>query len=60
MTDSLTVKKIIHKCDQCGEKQHVWNEVYYGDRATLKKVEKTYIAWCEKSKNYVLLNKKLC
>jgi hypothetical protein len=57
MIELLMSKKINHKCHECGGKGHVWNEVYYGDRATLKKVEKTYIAWCEKSKNYVLLNK---
>lgn len=60
MVKTMTIKKIIQKCEQCGDTQHVWNEVYYGDRATLKKVDKTYIAWCKKSNNYVLLNMKVC
>lgn len=57
MTETMISKKITHQCKYCGDCNHEWHEVYYGDKATLKKVERTYITWCKQSKKYVLLNK---
>ncbi len=57
MKEPVTIKKIIQKCEQCGTSTHNWHEVYYEQYVTLKKADKTYIAWCDKIKNYVLTNK---
>lgn len=46
--------KVKHTCNACGKKNHEWHEVYYGDRATLKKIDKTFISWCEKVNSYIL------
>lgn len=49
-------EQVVRTCEKCGDTSHNWHEVYYGDRATLIKVEKTYIAWCKKMNDYVLAN----
>ncbi len=56
MIKKVVSKKVIKQCKRCGDKNHSWHEVYYGDRSTLKKVDKIYIAWCAKDKDYVLVN----
>lgn len=48
--------QVVRTCEKCGDASHNWHEVYYGDRATLIKVDKTYIAWCKKMNDYVLAN----
>lgn len=55
MTEENIKEKNI--CTHCGDSDHKWHEVYYGDCVTLKKIDKTYIAWCEIMNNYVLISK---
>lgn len=55
MTEDIEKVKLI--CNSCGDTEHKWHEVYYGDCVTLKKIDKTYIAWCEIMNNYVLTSK---
>jgi len=56
MIKKITSEKVIEKCKQCGEFNHTWKQVYYGDRSTLKKVDKIYIAWCNNVNDYVFIN----
>ena len=55
MTEEKIKEK--HLCNICDCDNHMWHEIYYDDHATLKKIDKTYIAWCEKINGYVLVNK---
>jgi len=57
MKQTELIKKIVQKCEHCGMLNHSWHEVYYEQHVTLKKADKTYIAWCNKIQNYVLINK---
>lgn len=57
MEETEVIKKIMYKCEYCGGSNHSWHEVYYEQYVTLKKAEKTYIAWCDKINNYVLNTK---
>lgn len=50
-------RKVKHICSVCSCKNHDWYEVYYEDKAILKKVDKTYISWCSKVNNYVFFSK---
>jgi|GEM_PF-4021148 len=58
MIEETIEKRVIQKCNQCEGFSHKWFEVYFSDRTTLKKADKTYITWCEKTGKYVLTSKK--
>jgi hypothetical protein len=51
--------KVSLVCTACGNGNHSWHDVFYSDSAQLKKAKKTYITFCDKLSEYVIVNVKV-
>jgi ribosomal protein L33 len=48
--------KVKLTCSACDGKDHQWHRVYYEEFSRLKRAEKSFITFCNKTNQYVITN----